>query len=401
MRGPYFLELDSELEVKRLFQEIGCDFRGGQIMTGKSKIIPLFLKMVKSPGANILKQQMLSLGGEAAVGRGVINCSQEYSDVLLLGTLKVYQTLIESLKQQPWGLQPLGDKLKALLQNLGEKRAPVWEWSDRKLVFGEKVLVMGILNVTPDSFSDGGKFVETSRALEHAWEMVEEGADIIDVGGESTRPGCLSVSAEEELERVRPVLEKLLLEIPVPISLDTYKAAVAEEALALGVHIVNDVGGGLKDPRMAEVAARFQAPVIVMHNPEKRGYHDLLPDLLDSLAEQVKIYEDAGLSSEKIVIDPGVGFGKDYKENLVVMKNLQSFCTLGKPVLLGVSRKSFIGKTLDLPVTDRLEGSLAAAAWGVMKGMDMLRVHDVRETVRLVKVLEAIKAEGVSSEGIR
>ncbi|MDD4146306.1 MAG: dihydropteroate synthase [Clostridia bacterium] len=401
MRGPYFLELANEQEAERLFQKIGCDWRGSQIMLAKSRIIPLFLKEVKSPGANILKQQMLSLGGEAVVGRGVVNCSQEYSDVLLLGTVKEYELLVEKIIRQPWGLNDLGERIKTLLGNLERKKSVTWEWPGRKLVLGEKVLVMGILNVTPDSFSDGGKFVETSQALEHAWEMVEAGADIIDLGGESTRPGGLPVSATEELKRVLPVLEKLLQEIPVPLSLDTYKAAVAEEALAVGVQIINDVGGGLKDPRMAEVAARFQAPVIIMHNPGKVTYQDLIPDLVDSLSEQVRIFEEAGLPAEKIVIDPGVGFGKDYQENLVVMKNLQSLCTLGKPVLLGVSRKSFIGKTLDLPVTDRLEGSLAAAAWGVLNGADILRVHDVRETVRLVKVLEAIKTEGVSGEGIR
>ena len=394
LRGPYFLDLDTTEEMKRLFAEIGCDTAGEKIMLPKSKIVPLFLKEVKSPAANILKQQMLSLGGEAVVGRGVVNCSQEYSDVLLLGTRQEYEGLIERICGQPWGLKILGERIKTLWSNLAKSRKIAWEWPKQRLTLGEKTLIMGILNVTPDSFSDGGKFRELSQAVEHAWEMVEAGADIIDVGGESTRPGCLPVTAEEELQRVRPVLERLLAEIPVPISIDTYKATVAEEALALGVQIINDVGGGLKDPRMPEVVARFQAPVIVMHNPARGEYQDLLPDLVDSLAKQVKVYEEAGLPAEKIVIDPGVGFGKNYQENLAVMKNLASFRALGQPVLLGVSRKSFIGKTLDLPVTERLEGSLAAAAWGVIKEMDILRVHDVRETVRLVKVLEAIKTGG-------
>ncbi|MDD2212472.1 MAG: dihydropteroate synthase [Clostridia bacterium] len=397
MRGPYFLKADSQTELEALFRRIGCDEPGRQVMAKKGKILPLLLKEVRSPGANILKQQMLSLGGEAAVSKGVIDCSRDYSDVLLLGTFKEYVALVEKLQQQPWGLRLLGEKIEQFLGSIEAPKQVVWEWADRKLIIGEKVLVMGILNVTPDSFSDGGKFFDIGKALEHAWRMVEEGADIIDVGGESTRPGSSVVSAEEELARVMPVLEKLLAEIPVPLSLDTYKAKVAGEALALGVHIVNDVGGGLMDPQMAEVVARFQAPVIIMHNPEKGDYDDVISDLLDSLAEQIKIYEAAGVSSEKMVIDPGIGFGKDYRENLVVMNNLESLRTLGKPVLLGVSRKSFIGKTLDLPVTDRLEGSLAAAAWGVMNGADIIRVHDVRETVRMVKVLEAIKKEGINS----
>lgn len=396
MRGPYLLELKSEAEIKSVFQAIGCDEAGGHFMLKKSRILPLLVKEVRSPGANVLKQQMLSLGGEAVVGRGVIDCSQEYSDVLLLGTIKEYQTLVERIKQQPWGLKQLGVNIAELLAKLGSKRQITWEWPNRKLTIGKKVLVMGILNVTPDSFSDGGKFQGVEKALEHAWEMVEEGVDIIDVGGESTRPGSAAVSAEEELARVIPVLEKLLPEIPVPISLDTYKAEVAEQALSLGLHIINDVGGGLKDSRMAEVASRYQAPVIVMHNPETAGYVDLVPDIVDSLTQQIKIFEDAGLPAEKIVIDPGIGFGKDWRENLLVMKRLKSFCSLGKPVLLGVSRKSFIGKVLDFPVSERLEGSLAAAAWGVMNEMDILRVHDVRETVSMVRVLEAIKNEGIN-----
>jgi dihydropteroate synthase len=398
MRGPYFLELSNTTDLKRAFQMIGSDELGSQLMLKKGNIFPFLLKEVRSPGANILKQQMLSLGGEAAVGRGVIDCSQEYSDVLLLGTVKQYQALVEGIRQQPWGLQALSVRIAELLVKLGIKKPLTWEWSDRKLTIGKKVLVMGILNVTPDSFSDGGKFQGVEKALEHAREMVEEGADIIDVGGESTRPGFSTVSAEEELARVIPVLEKLLPEIPVPISLDTYKAEVAEQALSLGVHIINDVGGGLKDARMAEVVARFQAPVIVMHNPETASYTDLLPDIVDNLAAQIKIFEDAGVPAEKIMIDPGIGFGKDCQQNLLTMKRLKSFCTMGKPVLLGVSRKSFIGKVLDLPVTDRLEGSLAAAAWGVINEMDIIRVHDVRETVRMVKVLEAIKNATLSGK---
>ena len=212
MRGPYILELGREQDVLRQFSEIGCDPQSYQIMLKKSKIIPLFLKEVKSPAANILKQQMLSLGGEAVVGRGVINHSQEYSDVLLLGTIKEYELLVGKLWQQPWGLKTLAEKIKSLLTNLGVKNCVTWEWSEHKLILGSKVKVMGILNVTPDSFSDGGKYKEPAQAIEHAWKMVEEGADIIDLGGESTRPGFMPVSSEEELKRVLPVLEKLLLE---------------------------------------------------------------------------------------------------------------------------------------------------------------------------------------------
>jgi dihydropteroate synthase len=191
-----------------------------------------------------------------------------------------------------------------------------------------------------------------------------------------------------------PVLEILLKEIPVPISLDTYKASVAEKALALGVQIINDVGGGIKDPHMAEVVAAFQSPVIVMHNPDEPNYHDLIPDVIGSLAESIRVYEQAGNLPEKIVIDPGIGFGKNHEENLTILKGLKDFQILGKPILLGVSRKSFIGRILDIPAGERVEGSLAAAAWGIVKDVNILRVHDVLETVRLARVLEAIKEAG-------
>jgi len=401
LKGPYFLDVNNKAQLKNIFNKIGCDKVGTELMLRKSEIVPLLFKAVKSPGANVIKQQMLSLGGEAVVGRGVIDCSQEDSDVLLLGTLKEYQYLVEKLYHQPWGLAKVGEGIKELFMNNNRwetsmKKSCRWKWSDRQLVVGDKVQVMGILNVTPDSFSDGGRYINPQKALEHARKMVEEGADIIDVGGESTRPGSSIVSAEEELDRVMPVLEILLKELPVPISLDTYKATVAQEALSLGVNIINDVGGGQKDPGMAEVVARFNSPVIIMHNVENSSYDDLIPDIIDWLENSIQKYEDAGLSSDKIVIDPGIGFGKTPEENLTVIKRIKSFQALKKPLLLGASRKSFIGKVLDIPVGERLEGSLAAVAWGVMKDVEMVRVHDVKETVKLIKVLEAIKKAGDS-----
>lgn len=396
VRGPYYLPLGNQPELEHCFRKIGCEKLGVQIMEKKGAIFPLLLKEVKSPCANILKQHMLSLGGEAAVSRGVVNCSQEYTDVLLLGTPAVYERLVDKLAQQPWGLSALAEKITRLLETgINRPRKVVWEWPGRKLVLGERTLVMGILNVTPDSFSDGGKYQEVHQALAHAQSMVEAGADLIDVGGESTRPGYTVVSEEEELARIMPVLEKLLAEIPLPVSIDTSKSRVAEEALVAGVHIINYEGAG-DDARMAEVVARYQAPVMIMHHPKKHaggdfGDDDVVPDVLDSLEEKIKLFETAGAPPEKIVVDPGIGFGKSQEENLLVLKRLKSLRTLGKPVLLGASRKSFLGHILGLPVEERLEGSLAAAAWGALQGADILRVHDVRETVRLLKVLEAIK----------
>jgi len=400
LRGPYLLELKDKQELLRLFKKIGCDPIGVSIMLNKARIYPLLVKDVKSPAANVLKQQMLSCGGEAVVPRWVVANEQPFADVLLLGTVKEYAALTENLKYQPWGLKDLGQKIAALLPVLGERKQVIWQWPDGKsLKFGQKTHVMGILNLTPDSFSDGGKYLDPGRALERARVMVEEGADIIDVGGESTRPRSKPISAAEELERLLPVLERLLKEIPVPISLDTYKAEVALEGLRLGVHIINDVGGGLRDPEMSRVVAEYQCPVIAMHNPvEDSGdpypYTDILADVVDSLRISQELFRQAGLDSNKIMVDPGIGFGKSVEQNLCLIRNISALRSLGSPVLLGVSRKGFIGKVLDTQIADRLEGSLAVAAWAVTQGVDVLRVHDVKETVRVVKMLEAIERNG-------
>jgi len=398
------LELNNHMDLLRAYQKIGCDPAGIQIMLNKAHIYPLLVKDVKSPAANILKQQMLSLGGEAVVPRWVVNNQQPAGDVLLLGTLKEYKILSQKLSKQPWGLPAFGKKLAELVANISRRPCVVWEWPDgKRLELGWETKVMGILNITPDSFSDGGKYLEPQRALERAFAMVQEGADLIDVGGESTRPNSTPISAAEEMERVLPVLEKLVRELPVPVSLDTYKPEVAREGLKLGVHIINDEGGGQRDPEMAAVAAQYQRPVIAMHNPVKNSgdpfpYTDVIADVADSLALSREIYIRAGLERSRIALDPGIGFGKNLEENLRLIKNIKVLKNMGSPVLLAVSRKGFIGKVLDAEVTDRLEGSLAVAAWAVAQGVDMLRVHDVRETVRVVKMMTAIKEAGEAYE---
>ncbi len=400
MQGPYLLELNDMESMKQAFEVVGPDPLGQKKMSAKAQILPFYVREVECPAANILKQQMLSLGGEAAVARWAVNLGREKTDVLLLGTRKHYTELAKSIVHQPWGLKDLAARVKAVLDGLKEDKEIVWKWKNNgnmRLTIGpQKTLVMGILNVTPDSFSDGGRHHTPEKALERAREMVEEGADIIDVGGESTRPGSDPITAEEELGRIGPVLERLVKEIPVPISVDTYRAETAKAALEMGAHIINDVGGGKMDPHLAEVAAEFQAPVVIMHNKQcPVGTHwELVAAVVEGLAEGAALYLQAGLSKEKIMVDPGIGFGKDPQGNLALLKNLASLRTLGYPVLLGASRKSFINAVLDLPVDDRLEGSLAAAAWGVSKGMSVIRVHDVKETVRLVRVLDAIKNSG-------
>ncbi|MDW2879932.1 MULTISPECIES: dihydropteroate synthase [Bacillaceae] len=263
-----------------------------------------------------------------------------------------------------------------------------------ELDYGKKTLVMGILNATPDSFSDGGKYFDADKAVKHALEMAANGADIIDVGGESTRPGFDEVSAEEELERVIPVIRAVAKEVPLPISIDTYKAAVAEEAISAGAHIINDVWGAKKDPKMAETASRLEVPIILMHNRENRDYSVFVRDVLNDLYESIHIARNAGVKEENIILDPGIGFAKNLPYNLEMMRNLDTITSLGYPVLLGTSRKSFIGTILDLPVEERVEGTGATVCYGIQKGCQIIRIHDVKEMSRLAKMMDALMGKG-------
>lgn len=262
---------------------------------------------------------------------------------------------------------------------------------DTVLELGNRTLVMGILNVTPDSFSDGGRYNRRDEAIRHAEEMIAAGADIIDIGGESTRPGHNPVGAEEELERVVPIVEALHRVMPqVPLSVDTYKAIVARESLQVGAHIINDVWGFKADPEMAEVAARFDCPAIIMHNRHHRNYNALMQDVADDLLESIKIARDAGVRDDNVILDPGIGFAKDYEENLKVMQSLDKLVELGFPMLLGTSRKRFIRTTLDLPVDELVLGTAATVALGIAQGCQIVRVHDVKEIKQTVQMCDAI-----------
>jgi dihydropteroate synthase len=268
--------------------------------------------------------------------------------------------------------------------NLAIKKNPI------KLDLSNKTLIMGILNITPDSFSDGGRFDKVETAVRHAKQMVRDGADILDIGGESTRPGHEEVSAEDEIKRVVPIIEALVKEVDVPISIDTYKAETARKALEAGAHIINDVWGVKKDPKMAKVAADFQAPIILMHNRENRFYASFVRDVLRDLQESVTLLKEAGGTESQIILDPGIGFAKTYEENLMMMQHLDEIVALGYPVLLGTSRKSMIGQALDLPVEERLEGTGATVCFGITKGCHIVRVHDVKEMSRMAKMMDVL-----------
>jgi len=262
------------------------------------------------------------------------------------------------------------------------------------LDFKQKTLIMGILNTTPDSFSDGGKFNHVDNAVEHAMKMVQDGADIIDIGGESTRPGSEKVSLEEELDRVIPVIEAVSKEVAVPISIDTYKAEVAKQAIKAGAHIINDVWGAKADAEMATVAADFNVPIILMHNRDNRHYKNFFQDVVNDLYESIHLAKSAGVKTENIILDPGIGFAKDLNLNLEMMRYLGELVAIGYPVLLGTSRKTMIGTILDLPVEERMEGTVATVCYGIQKGCQIVRVHDVKEVSRAAKVMDAIMGKG-------
>lgn len=359
-------------------------------MAGKGIGYAVKLEQVPLRVAHILKQEMLSVGGDAAVHRDVITNNVENTDVMLLGTHRQLQELAAKIFAQPFGLKKVGHDLKQLLSNLEPPTIRTLNCRGKELVIGERTLIMGILNVTPDSFSDGGKFYEFEDALAQAKRLVSEGADILDIGAESTRPGHFVVSAEEEWLRLEPILKTLLENVSVPISIDTYKASVAAKALEAGAHIINDIWGLQKDLEMAKVVGEYQAPVIVMHNQDGTDYHHMMGDILAFLRKSIEMAEANGLTGDQIILDPGIGFGKTTEQNLEVMARLAEFKALGHPILLGTSRKSMIGNTLQLPVEERLEGTLATSALGVTAGVDIIRVHDVQANRRAVQMTDAI-----------
>ena len=276
-------------------------------------------------------------------------------------------------------------------------------WKNFFLDFSKKTYIMGILNVTPDSFADGGLYFDKSSAIERAYQIVEEGADIIDIGGESTRPGSEPISIKEELTRTIPLIEAISKKIKVPISIDTYKSEVAKVALDAGASMVNDISGLRFDPRMPDVVSEYKVPVLIMHIKGKPQdmqlnpvYDALIPEIIDYFRMGIKIATGAGISEDKIIIDPGIGFGKTFAHNLEIINNLYEFTLLEKPILIGPSRKAFIGKILgDVSATERLEGTAAAVSISIINGANVVRVHDVKETVKVAKVADAVKREKI------
>lgn len=264
---------------------------------------------------------------------------------------------------------------------------------------GERTHIMGILNATPDSFSDGGQFNSVDKAIKHAVEMEKQGADYIDIGGESTRPDHEPVSEAEEIKRIIPIIKAVRENIDIPISVDTYKAETARQTIEAGASMINDIWGAKKDPEMAVVASEYNVPIVLMHNRSNKNYTSLIDDMKRDLSESIDIALKAGVSDANIIIDPGIGFAKTAADNLVVMNNLEKFADLGFPILLGASRKSFIGKILDVPAQARDNGTGATTCLGIVKGAQIIRVHDVKRHVELAKMMDAMLSSTDPREG--
>lgn len=264
------------------------------------------------------------------------------------------------------------------------------------LDYSRKTLIMGILNITPDSFSDGGKYNQLEGVVERAKELVEAGADIIDIGGESTRPGYEEISVEEEIARVVPAIEAIVKEVRIPLSIDTYKAEVAKHALEAGAHIINDIWGAKRDKEMASLAAEKDVPIILMHNRDNENYDSFFRDCMNDLYESIAIAKAAGVRDDNIILDPGIGFAKSHEDNIEMMRHLNQLVAFGYPVLLGTSKKRMIANVLNLPVDERMEGTGATVCYGIQKGCQIMRVHDVKEMSRMAKMMDALIGKDVN-----
>ena len=393
------LHITNANEAIHQIREVGVDPTGVKLMEGKTLHFNLKMEEIDPRTANVLKQEMLSLGGDVAVDRRGLDCSIKQTDALLMGTQKHFEKLILKLEQYP-NLGALRQSIKEAIKNISRTHYSI-RCRKQKLTLGKRTLLMGVLNVTPDSFSDGGAFFNKEKAISRGLGMVEEGADIIDIGGESTRPGSKPVGLEEELHRVIPVIESLEKEVDVPISIDTYKSAVAQRAVEAGAQIINDISGLHFDPNLAQVAARGDTPLVLMHirgTPETMQkdvhYSSLFAEIIRYLKNSIRMAESAGIDPGQMIIDPGIGFGKTIEDNLLILKHLYEFRILGKPILLGTSRKSFIGKILNTEVGDRLEGTLSSIAIGVLNGAHIIRSQDVREAKKAIALADAVRLAG-------
>lgn len=405
---PRVLSFNNQANINRQLENIKVDKYGIKIMSPKAEFLLIRIASVPSICANILKQEMLSLGGDVAISRQSITGKGKNTPCLLMGNLVQLKRLTGKLKLQPFKLDEVGRQIDKTIINYQKDKFLV-RCGKKVLNIKDKTLIMGIINVTSDSFSGDGILSRSSDyrsqssveklVLDKAERMVKEGADIFDIGAESTRPGSKPIDKKEEIEKLSCCLKALIKEFKVPISVDTYKPEVAKAVLDLGADIINDITG-LRDVRMKKTIANYKAGVVIMHmkgtprtmqkNPR---YNSLIDDIISFLEDAVNSAIEFGISADRIIVDPGIGFGKTLEHNLEILKNLKEFKVLGRPILLGVSRKSFIGKILNVNPQERLFGTAAAVALSVREGASILRVHDVKQIKETIRVCNAIIKE--------
>jgi len=392
------LEARSTAEIAREIDRTESDPEGVGLMTRKARIYPVRLDGVPLKAAPLLKQEMLAAGGDSAHARGVADHSVSATTVVLLGTWGQYRRLIPKLQRQPFHLGTIGSAIDLALQHYTSRNPRTVGTGPRALEVGRATRIMGVVNVTPDSFSDGGRFLDPDAAVRRVSTLVEEGADLIDIGGESTRPGATPVNPEDEWQRVGPVLERLPGERRWPVSIDTRSAAVAERALAAGADWVNDVGG-LREPAMRALVARTGVPVVLLHMrgtpatmQADTAYQDLRGEVFGALADAAAIAETDGVRPEQILLDPGLGFGKSAEQSLELLAHVGELRSLGFPIVVGASRKSFLGAaTGGRGVADRLEAGLAAAVIAAEEGAAIVRTHDVAATRRALDLVDRMR----------
>jgi dihydropteroate synthase len=396
--GARVLDATTPAEIAREVERTESDPEGVGIMTRKGRTLLIRLDGISLKAAPLLKQEMLALGADSAHAKGVADLSVDQTAVVLLGTPGQYARLIPKLRRQPFRLRSVADSVEAVLANFSRTGPRLVEGLHRSVTLGNATAVMGVLNITPDSFSDGGLFDQPEVAIARGVEIEEEGAQLLDIGGESSRPGATPISADQELARLRAVLPTLHDRLKIPISVDTQKPEVARAALDMGADLINDVSG-LRDPEMRKVLAQSGAPAVVMHmrgTPETMQknleYADLRTEVYGALARAVAAAVEDGISPEQLLVDPGLGFGKSAEQSLELLHHVSEFRGLGCPVVIGASRKSFLAHALGgAPVEVRLEASLAAAVLAALGGVSVVRAHDVAPTVRALAVADAVR----------
>lgn len=393
------LNIEDSGDIKKIMQDILVDKSGIQIMAPKVSSYLIKINNLSNISANVLKQQMLSLGGDVAVSRDSLTGKVKRTDCLLIGNLAQINRLNSKLRKQPYGLNRLSRDILLRLENYQRDKFSL-DLGRYKLSLGSRTIITGIINITPDSFSGDGMYhASTDEVINSVEKMVKDGADIIDIGGQSSRPGARPIRIKEEINRTIPLIKRLARKIRVPLSIDTYRPEVAKAALDSGVSLVNDITG-LRNPNMLKVVARYKCGVVIMHmkgmpqtmqrNPR---YQSLIDEIIGYLDKAINNAWEAGIDREKIIVDPGIGFGKTVEHNLLILKSLRQLKVLGRPILVGPSRKSFIGKILDLPPQKRIFGTISVCVLAVENGADMVRVHDVKEVKESLKVLDAINKQ--------